>query len=173
MLKNLKLGIFSDSHTKTLLHKEAIAHLLSLEVDYLLHAGDIMLEDHLQMLEDAPVPYVCVYGNNDTSLIPLYGQYKMYREPYYFAIDALKIKIMHMPYYMNADVDIVVSGHTHMFDCSLKNETLFINPGEVCAREKPLTECAVVKILEGKYFVTHYFKEPQAKEWNSREIDLT
>ena len=173
MSKNLKLGILSDSHTKTLLHKEAVEHLLSLEVDYLLHAGDIMLEEHLQMLEDAPVPYVCVYGNNDTSLIPFYGEYNIQREPYYFKIDELKIKIMHMPYYMNADVDIVVSGHTHMFDCSLKNETLFINPGEVCAREKPLTECAIVEVLDGKYFVTHYFKKPQENQWIRREIDLT
>lgn len=173
MSKSLKLGILSDCHTKTKLHEEAIAHLLEQGAEYLLHAGDIMLEKHLQMLEDAPVPYTCVYGNNDTALIPLYGQYNIQREPYYFKINELKIKMMHLPYYMNADVDIVVSGHTHMFDCSLKNETLFINPGEVCAREKPLTECAIVEVLDGKYFVTHYFKKPQENKWIRREIDLT
>ena len=172
MKKSLKLGILSDSHTKTDLHKEAIRHLLAQGVEYLIHAGDIILEEHLQMLEDAPVPYVCVYGNNDTSLIPLYGQYKMYREPHYFNIGDLKLKLMHMPYYMNADADIVISGHTHMFDCSLNGKTLFINSGEVCAREKPLTECAVVEVVDEKYFVTHYFKKLQATEWTSREIDL-
>jgi len=173
MKKSLKLGILSDSHTKTNLHKDAIEHLLSNGAEYLIHAGDIILEEHLQMLEDAPVPYICVYGNNDTSLIPLYGQYKMYREPHYFNINELKLKLMHMPYYMNADVDIVISGHTHMFECSLNNETLFINSGEVCAREKPLTECAVVEVSYDKnYSVTHYFKKLQATEWTSRAIDL-
>jgi putative phosphoesterase len=173
MQKSLKLGILSDSHTKTTLHKEVIRHLLSQGVEYLIHAGDIMLEEHLQMLENAPVPYICVYGNNDTSLIPLYGQYKMYREPHYFTINQLKVKLMHIPYYMNADVDIVISGHTHMFDCSLNKETLFINAGEVCAREKPLTECAIINIVNGEYKVTHYYKEPHSIEWKSREIDLT
>ena len=173
MLKRVKLGIFSDSHTKTTLHKEALAHLLEQGAEYLIHAGDIMLEEHLKMLEDAPVPYVCVYGNNDTSLISLYGQYNMYREPYYFAIDDLKLKLMHLPYYMNADADIVISGHTHIFEASLNGETLFMNSGEVCAREKPLTECAIVEVsLDKKYTVTHYFKEPQATKWKSREIDL-
>ena len=170
MKKNLKLGILSDSHTQTTMHQEVVAHLLEMGAEYLIHAGDIMLEEHLQLLEDTPVPYVCVYGNNDTSLIPLYGQYKMYREPHYFTIDTLKIKLMHMPYYMNADADIVISGHTHMFDCSLNNGTLFINPGEVCAREKPLMESVILEIKEGKYYVTHYFKEPQAVEWQSRKV---
>jgi len=172
MPKSLKLGILSDSHTKTILHQDAIDYLLAQGADYLIHAGDIMLEKHLKMLEDAPVPYACVYGNNDTSLISLYGKYNMHREPYYFDINGLKIKLMHMPYYMSADADIIVSGHTHMFDCSLKNKTLFINPGEVCAREKPLTECVIVEIAEEEYSVTHFFKEPRALNWNSREIDL-
>ena len=170
MKKNLKLGILSDSHTQTRMHQEVVSHLLEMGAEYLIHAGDIMLEEHLQLLEDAPVPYVCVYGNNDTSLIPLYGQYKMYREPHYFTIDTLKIKLMHMPYYMNSDADIVISGHTHMFECSLHDETLFLNPGEVCAREKPLMECSMVDIKEGKYQVTHYFKEPQALDWKSKKI---
>ena len=173
MKQKLKLGILSDSHTKTTLHTEAIAYLLEQGATHLLHAGDIVLEEHLQMLEDAPVPYTCVYGNNDTSLIPFYGKYNIQREPYFFKIDTLKIKMMHMPYYMSADADIIISGHTHMFDCSLNGKTLFINPGEVCAREKPLTECAMVEVIDKEYTVTHYFKEPQASVWTHRTIDLS
>ena len=172
MAKSLKIGIFSDSHSKTTLHKEALEHLLAQGVDYLLHAGDIMLKEHLQMLEDAPVPYACVAGNNDTGIISLALDYNFYREPYYFSIDTLKVKIMHHPYYLNADADIIVSGHTHLFDCELKGKRLYINPGEVCAREKPLTECAMVEVSDGEYSVTHYFREPQEKEWKSRVIDL-
>jgi len=172
MIKNLKLGILSDSHTKTTFHQDAIEKLLSEGVDYLIHAGDIMLEEHLKMLENTNIPYVCVAGNNDTGIISLAMEYNFYREPYYFKIDDLKIKLMHHPYYMNADVDIVISGHTHLFECELKGETLFINPGEVCAREKPLIECATVEVLDGKYAVNHYFKEPQQKEWRCRIVDL-
>jgi putative phosphoesterase len=172
MPQPLKIGVLSDCHTKTTLHQEAISHLLSLGVEYLLHAGDIMLEEHLQMLEDAPVPYVCVYGNNDTALISLHGTYNIYQEPHYFKIQDYKVKMMHLPYFMSSDADIVISGHTHFFEASQKGETLYLNPGEVCAREKPLTECAVIEIEDGHYCVKHYFRELSKEVWKEREVAL-
>lgn len=172
MSKVLKLGILSDSHTKTTLHQEAIDHLLASGAEYLLHAGDIMREEHLKMLDVSPVPYCCVYGNNDTALIPLFDHYNIQREPYYFKIEELKIKMIHFPYFMSADADIVISGHTHMFESSMNGKTLYLNPGEVCAREKPLTECAMVEVMDGEYKVTHYFREPTAKIWQERKVEL-
>ncbi len=73
---------------------------------------------------------------------------------------------------MSADADMVVSGHTHVFEASLNSGTLFINSGEVCAREKPLTECAVVEVRDGNFDVTHYFRELNKKDWNSRKVVL-
>ena len=168
----MKIGILSDSHRKTTLHKEALEYLLLQGVEYLLHAGDIMLEEHLQMLEETNLPYACVYGNNDTALISLHGKYNIFKEPYYLKIEDLKVKIMHLPYFMSADADMVVSGHTHVFEASLNSGTLFINSGEVCAREKPLTECAVVEVRDGNFDVTHYFRELNKKDWNSRKVVL-
>ena len=168
----MKIGILSDSHTKTELHRDAIDHLTSLGVEYLLHAGDIMLEEHLQMLVDTGLPYACVYGNNDTSLISLHGTYNIYQEPHFFKIEDLRIKMMHLPYYMAADADLIVSGHTHIFEASLVKDKLFINPGEVCAREKPLSECALVIVKNNSFEVTHYFRELSHKVWTKREIEL-
>lgn len=171
-LKTLKLGILSDSHHKTQLHQEAIEHLLSCGAEYLLHAGDLEKEKHLQILEDAPVPYVTVYGNNDTPLMFLRKKYNIHKEPHYFKIQELKIKMMHMPYYMTPDADIVISGHTHHFEANLKGTTLFINPGEVCAREKPLSECAMIEVENGAFRVIHYFRELNKGEWVERNIEL-
>jgi len=168
----MKIGILSDTHHQTELHREALMHLLSQGVEYLLHAGDIMLEEHLIMIEETKLPYVCVFGNNDTSLISLQQKYNIYQEPYYFKIEDVSIKIMHMPYYMSADTNMVVSGHTHMFEASVSNETLFINPGEVCAREKPLSECAVVIVNEGVFEVEHFYRELSQLNWTKREIEL-
>jgi len=167
----MKIGILSDSHRKTELHRDAINHLLSCGVEYLLHAGDIMLEEHLQMLEATKLPYACVYGNNDTALIPLYGKYNIFKEPHYLSIEDLKIKMMHLPYFMTPDADIILSGHTHIFEASLVEGKLFINPGEVCAREKPLCECAVVEVDSKKRFkVVHHFKELTKSSWSQREV---
>ena len=172
MNKNLKIGILSDSHRETELHREAIARLIDSDVEYILHAGDLETKEHLEILEETGIPYTCVYGNNDTLLIPLYGQYPIYREPYYFDIEGIKIKMMHMPYYMSADANIVISGHTHIFEASLSTNTLFINPGEVCAREKPLSECAMVEVEDGKFVVKHYFRELTQEQWIERVIEL-
>ena len=168
----MKIGILSDSHRKTQLHREAIEHLLSLGVEYLLHGGDIMLEEHLKMLEDTGLPYACVYGNNDTELISLHGKYNIFQEPHYLKIEDLKVKMMHMPYYMSADADLIISGHTHLFDASLVNGRLFINPGEVCAREKPLSECALVIVENGFFEVAHYYRKLSTKEWTKRDVVL-
>jgi len=169
MSEQIRIGILSDSHQKTDLHFEAVAHLCDMDAQYLLHAGDIMLEEHLQILKETGLPYTCVYGNNDTGLISLHGQYNIFQEPHYFKIQDLKIKMMHLPYYMSPDADIVVSGHTHIFESTLKNKTLFINPGEVCAREKPLSECAMV-VVDGEGFkVSHYYRELHSSEWTERE----
>ncbi|MCH9741272.1 MAG: YfcE family phosphodiesterase [Epsilonproteobacteria bacterium] len=167
----MKIGVLSDSHRKTQLHQEAIDHLISCGAEYLLHAGDLEYVEHLKILEASGLPYVCVYGNNDTSLIPLYGQYPIYKEPHYFKIQDLKIKMMHMPYYMSADADMVISGHTHYFEANMNGEILFLNPGEVCARNKNLTECSLVEVVDKKFKVTHHFKEPEAKTWNIRNIE--
>ena len=168
----MKIGILSDSHRKTELHREALMHLLAQGVEYLLHAGDIMLEEHLQMLEETNLPYACVYGNNDTALISLHGKYNIFQEPYYLKIDELYVKMMHQPYYMSADADIIISGHTHIFDASLVEGKLFINPGEVCAREKPLSECAVVTVYDRVFEVEHFFRDPNQMEWRRREVEL-
>ena len=62
---------------------------------------------------------------------------------------------MHLPYHLIPDVDIVIFGHTHIFEKKdYKNKTLFINPGEVCAREKPLIECVKLEIKENEYIIT-------------------
>ena len=170
--KKIKIGVLSDSHYKIQLHQEAIDHLLSCGAEYLLHAGDLEIKKNLEILDSSPVPYVAVYGNNDTSLMFLNQQYNIYKEPHYFKIQDIKIKMMHMPYYMNPDTDIIISGHTHQFEASVKGKILFINPGEVCAREKSLTECAMIEVENGEFNVTHYFRELNKNKWLSHQIEL-
>lgn len=170
MSQPIKIGVLSDSHLKTSLHEEAIRHLMAEGAEYLLHAGDLELTEHLESLAATGLPYVCVYGNNDTRLIPLYGRYPIYREPHYFTINELKIKMMHMPYYLTPDADIVISGHTHKFEARRIGETLFLNPGEVCAREKDLSECAIVQIDGQSIDVIHYSRDPKSTEWNREKL---
>lgn len=166
----IKIGILSDSHLKSDYTKEVIDFLKAQKCEYLIHAGDLCIEKNLQLLEESELKYIAVFGNNDRALLSLSSKYNIKAEPYYFKIQDLKFKLMHLPYHLTPDSDIVIFGHTHEFECDYKNKTLFLNPGEVCAREKPLIECAKLEINENEYIITRYYKNINEENFKKEEI---
>lgn len=68
---------------------------------------------------------------------------------------------MHLPFYMNNDAEVVIFGHTHAFETEFKGSTLYLNPGEVCARNKPLSECAMLEVKSNKFIVNYYTRNPK------------
>lgn len=155
----MKIGIVSDSHKKIELLQNAIKILKNDGAEFVIHAGDIVLEESLQLLEDSKLPYQAVFGNNDFHLLNLAGKYNIANEPHYFKIGNLSVKLMHYPYYLNGDSDLVVFGHTHYFEAEHKNNTLYINPGEICARKKSVSEFALIEKKDGTWNVFHYEKD--------------
>ena len=140
----MKIAVLSDSHRQVGYTKEVIDFLKEKGASYLVHAGDLCVEDNLKLLQDSKLPYVTVFGNNDANLFGLANEYAIKKEPYLFKIKDVKFKLMHLPYYLSGgSSDVVIFGHTHQFECSYNNKTLFLNPGEVCAREKDLIEFSV------------------------------
>ena len=162
----MKIGILSDSHLKSDYTKEVIDFLKEIKSDYLVHVGDLCVEKNLKLLEESELKYIAVFGNNDRYLLDLTSNYNIKQEPYYFKIKDTTFKLMHLPYYLTPDSDVVIFGHTHIFECDYKNNTLYINPGEVCAREKPSIECVQLEIKENEYIISRYFK-------NINEINFT
>lgn len=155
----MKIGVLSDSHLKSDYTKDVIDFLKSEGCEYLIHAGDLCIEKNLELLEKSDLKYIAVFGNNDRNLFELSSSYNIKQEPYYFKIKDIKFKLMHLPYYLTSDADVVIFGHTHVFENDYKNNTLFVNPGEVCAREKPLIECVQLEIKENEYIIRRYFKK--------------
>ncbi len=160
----MKIGIISDTHSKVQMAEDALNLLIKNGAEFIIHAGDIVEVDTLNLLKNCGLRYIAVYGNNDAHLAPFHGKYNLVQEPHYFKLAATKFKLMHMPYYMAPDADIVVFGHTHEFETDFKNTTLFLNPGEVCARSKPLSECAMLEVTDSTFFVTYYTKEIKTKK---------
>lgn len=166
----IKIGILSDSHLKSDYTKEVIDFLKAQKCEYLIHAGDLCIEKNLQLLEESELKYIAVFGNNDRALLSLSSKYNIKAEPYYFKIQDSKFKLMHLPYHLTPDSDIVIFGHTHEFECDYKNKTLFLNPGEVCAREKPLIECVKLEINENEYIIIRYYKNINEENFKKEEI---
>lgn len=164
----MKIGILSDSHKKVTLTKQSIEFLKNKDAQYLIHAGDLEIVQNLDLLKNSGLIYVSVFGNNDYDLIQYAHEYKIEHEPYYFKIKDIKFKLMHIPNHLIPDTDIVIYGHTHMFEQKYINNTLFLNPGEICARNKNLTECVLLEITEDKYIIEYNFKKPDQKDWESK-----
>ncbi|NOQ29655.1 MAG: YfcE family phosphodiesterase [Helicobacteraceae bacterium] len=168
----MKIAVLSDSHMKKKRSQNVIDHLVQCGAEFFIHAGDIGTKETLDQLKNTKLKYVAVYGNNDASLVQYHSDYNLVQEPYTFKVATTTMKLMHMPFYMNADAEVIISGHTHIFHAEQKSGVLFLNPGEVCAREKPLVECAMLEITKESFEVTHYFKDPKAKKFDQRKFNF-
>jgi len=167
----MKIGIISDTHKKVKKAKKAIAMLIENGAEFIIHAGDIVEVEILEMLKNCSVDYLAVYGNNDAHLVQHHEDFELVQEPFYFKLADLKFKLMHLPYYMAPDTDVVIFGHTHHFHTEFNNGTLFLNSGEICGRKKPVSECMMLEILDTKFMVTKYSKPDDAKEFQTEIVE--
>jgi len=155
----MKIGILSDTHTKVKKAKEALGILLQNGAEFIIHAGDIVEKEILDLLHNCGKKYIAVYGNNDAPLAIHHNKYNLVQEPYYFKLANTKFKLMHLPFYMSNDAEIIIFGHTHKFQIEFVHGVLFLNPGEACARNKPVSESAMLEVLQNEFIVTYYTKE--------------
>ena len=169
LVTSIKIGIISDSHTKTSRAIKAIDMLLDQGVEFFIHAGDIVEEDTLQYLKKTKIRYIAVYGNNDAHLVHVHNKYNLVQEPYYFKLANTSFKLMHLPFYMSNDTDVVIFGHTHKFEVEYKGETLYLNPGEICARSKPISECVLLEITPERFDVKYFTRKKKEESFQIEE----
>ena len=155
----MKIGVISDTHSKISLAKDALSHLKSFGVEYIFHAGDFGSKEIPKLLKDEKLKCFGVFGNNDFHLQSLQSEYNIRKEPYYFEIEGVSCKLMHLPFFMTSDTEVVIYGHTHEFKSECINGTLFLNPGECCARNKPFSEYAFLEITKESFKVIYFKKD--------------
>ncbi len=168
----MKIGILSDTHTKVKRSQRVIDLLLEKGAEFFIHAGDIVKPEMLEQLKATGKRHIAVYGNNDAHLHEYHKRYNLVQEPHYFKLAGTKFKLMHLPFYMSADTEIVLFGHTHTFECDFKNGTLFLNPGEACARNKPVSECAILEVTPEQFNVTYYARKLKTENFEARHFSF-
>jgi len=166
----MKIGILSDTHSKVKKAKESLDILIENGAEFIVHAGDVCEYETLELLKNCGKRYVVVYGNNDAHLVTYHNDYNLVQEPYYFKLAETTFKLMHLPFYMTPDTEIVIFGHTHEFKSEFVKGTLFLNPGESCARNKPISECAMLEVKSKKLKVTHYTKAKDDKKFSTEKF---
>ncbi len=161
----MKIGILSDTHKKIKKAKVTLDFLIQNGAEFIIHAGDIVEKEILDLLQESGKKYIAVYGNNDAHLLEYHNNYHLVQEPYYFKLANTKFKLMHLPFYMNSDAEVIIFGHTHTFEVEFTQGTLFVNPGEVCARKKDISECAMLEVLEDKFIVKYYTRKKNQEQY--------
>lgn len=139
----MKIGVISDTHG--LLRPEAVAALEGCE--RIIHAGDIGSAEILEQLT-AIAPLYVVRGNNDLDA-PWAMQIP---DLLYVDLNGWKTLLVHdiadVPVALDADVRLVITGHSHKPLIEWRGERLYLNPGSAGRRrfKLPVT-LALVEVL--------------------------
>lgn len=123
---SVSVGLISDTHG--LLRPEALAALRGCR--HIIHAGDIGAPQVLLGLE-ALAPVTAVRGNNDKG--PWARQLAEVEE---LEIARTRIGVIHDLSELEdaADLDVVVSGHSHRPRSEMRDGILYVNPGSAGPR---------------------------------------
>jgi putative phosphoesterase len=121
----MRVGLISDTHG--ILRPEALEALKG--VDHIIHAGDIGDRVLEGLRKIAPV--TAIRGNNDTG--PWANDI---RETEQLELEDIRIYVIHdlAEFDSFADVDVVVSGHSHMPEFYTEEGILYVNPGSAGPR---------------------------------------
>ncbi|RON44248.1 YfcE family phosphodiesterase [Pseudomonas frederiksbergensis] len=139
----MKIGVISDTHG--LLRTEAVAALEGCE--RIIHAGDIGSAEILDQLT-AIAPLYVVRGNNDLDATWA----KQIPDLLHFDLHGWKTLLVHdmadVPIELDADVRLVITGHSHKPLIEWRGERLYLNPGSAGRRrfKLPVT-LALLEVL--------------------------
>lgn len=137
----MRLGIISDTHGHVELTRPAVRMLESLEVDTVLHCGDIGSMDVVKLFQLWPTHFV--FGNCDERLeafaaaIRDAGQtcHGLFGE---LELDGVRIAMLHSHERRrfrdtidSGEYRLVCYGHTHIAAIDPRGDTLVVNPGAI------------------------------------------
>jgi len=169
----VKIGLLSDSHRKAGKTRKAVDLLLKEGARFLLHAGDIVEEESLQILRESGVPTKTVLGNNDGPLREVMDRYDLFSEPLRFTLEELRFKMMHHPYhFMPLEEDVIIFGHTHQVLSSFNGKNLYLNPGEVCGRDTGKSSCMLLETTAEAFRVQTFFRYNGDNVWHNEEVEF-
>ncbi|MFX1449581.1 MAG: metallophosphoesterase [Promethearchaeota archaeon] len=143
----VKIGIISDTHDNIDTAKKAVQYFNSNNIDYCLHAGDIIAPFMAKLVFNdlkCKENMILVQGNNDGEITGNRLNFtnigcKFAGNYYVGTIDNKKILMQHDIHPTILDslgssdkFDIIIYGHTHSAEIKKVGNTMIINPGECC-----------------------------------------
>lgn len=137
----MRIGVVSDTHNNMPNVQKIVQLFNQLEVDRVIHTGDITQAKTLEVFAHLKMPLHGVYGNNDLeretleSAVCRYG-FEFVDPPLHLTLDERQLTIVHDPKDLQimecSDWDLALHGHTHIKTIVYEQQRLTFNPGE-CA----------------------------------------
>jgi uncharacterized protein len=130
---NIKIGVLSDTHLNSVTDElRRIKTRYLSDVDYILHAGDMVSMDVAAYLDDGN--FFGVHGNMDSFYVREFLPEKRVVDLGRFRIGLIhgwgaKTDLEDKISSQFQDVDVIVYGHSHAAANHLKDGILFFNPG--------------------------------------------
>lgn len=132
------IAIISDSHDHLTRLEWAIDRAIREGVEGIIHPGDIIAPFAARLLQEMwKGPRLTVYGNNDGERKGLKNVLPEIQDgPILCDWGGRRISIDHYPpdaeHVPIPNCDVVLFGHSHLVHHEVKEETLWLNPGETC-----------------------------------------
>ncbi|MEW6102471.1 MAG: YfcE family phosphodiesterase [bacterium] len=135
----MKIGVLSDSHKNLLYLRKALELLLKENVSFLIHLGDDYSDT--KILDEYPIANIKVPGVFDPEYKDSNIKNRRIEEiaGFYFLISHTKTShkndqstdLIPEDIISNGGIDIVLFGHTHLYEIKKENEIIFFNPGHL------------------------------------------
>ncbi len=158
----MKIGLMADSHDHIFNVVKALKVFKENNVELVMHAGDFVAPFTVKKIY-AGIKVIGVFGNNEgekkgildiTRDLPV----EIHYEPYFFEINDIKFCLVHdlQKFSSNSEhkAKIVIFGHTHKQEKYIKDNILFINPGESCGWVNGKATAAILNLpdMECNFF---------------------
>jgi uncharacterized protein len=160
----MRLGIISDTHGHAELTRPAVRMLESLDVDVVLHCGDIGSMAVVELFSQWPTHFV--FGNCDENLDRFAAEIAAAGQTCHgqfgdISLEGVRIALLHShdrrqfrQAIDSGDYGLVCYGHTHVAAIDRHGGTLVVNPGaiyranphSVAAVELPKVEAVIVTL---------------------------
>lgn len=146
----MKIGIIADTHDNILVIKKAVYFFNTLDLKYVIHAGDYVAPFALKELMNLKAKFMGVFGNNDGERRGLHSICKyIYEPPYDILLHDKHIIVTHMLESLSKrslmNTDVVISAHTHIPEIK-PGSPFYINPGECCGWLSKRSTVAVLNL---------------------------
>jgi putative phosphoesterase len=134
-----RIGVVSDTHGHTVYARQAVRMLESLDVQLILHCGDIGSDEIVELF--APWPTHFVFGNTDHDRQQLRTAIEAAGQTCHDRFGALEVGGRQIAFLHGDDTralidarnsgqyDLVCYGHTHQAEQHRQGPTLVLNPG--------------------------------------------